>query len=167
MNRCGPAGPSAGSLGSFRPHTQACAEVSESWLWSSGLRRLFILQPSEALKPRSDVSRLSAPVCPRSQFHNTNSSPQSISDQLYIYFFPTNLFSQLVSLNFPSDPSALPSVRHSVFPPLAALHPTHPRADFGFFFFIPSALNFPPLPSWRSAVQWLESQNVRSSYINI
>lgn len=148
-------------------HTQACVEVSESWLWSSGLRRLFILQPSEALKPRSDVSRLSAPVCPRSQFHNTNSSPESISYQLYIYFFPTNLFSQLLSLNFPSDPSALPSVHHSVFPPLAALHPTHPRVDFGFFFFIPSALNFSPLPSWRSAVQWLERQNVRSSYINI
>lgn len=116
-------------------HTQACAEVSESWLWSSGLRRLFILQPSEALKPRSDVSRLSAPVWPRSQFHNTNSSPESISYQLYIYFFHTNLFSQLASLNFPSDPSALPSVRHSVFLPLVVLHPTHPRADFGFFLF--------------------------------
>lgn len=126
-------------------HTQACAEVSESWLWSSGLRRLFILQPSEALKPRSDVSRLSAPGCPRSQFHNTNSSPQSISYQLYIYFFPTNLFLQLVSLNFPSDPFALPSVRHSVFPPLAALHPTHPRADFGFFFYSLS-LKFPSSP---------------------
>lgn len=115
--------------------TQACAEVSESWLWSSGLRRLFILHPSEALQPRSDVSCLLVPVCPHTQFHNTKSSSGSILYQLYIYFFHTNLFLQLASLNFSSDLSILPSVC-----PLTTLYRTHPGADF--FLFLPSPSKF-------------------------
>lgn len=152
-------------LGSFRPHTrtEACAEVSESWLWSSCLRQLFILQPSEALKPRRDVSRLLAPVCPHSQFYNTNPSSESISYQLYIYFFPHKSFPAacIIELSVRTvRPSFHPSSHHS--PPY-----THPGADFFFFFFFPQPQNFSPLPSWRSAVQWLEQENVRSSYINI
>lgn len=105
--------------------TQACAEVSESWLWSSGLRRLFILHPSEALKPRSDVSCLLAPVCPHSQFHNTNSSSESIPYQLYIYFFSHKSFLEacIIELFIRSvHPSFRLSSHHSLpYPPRGRL----------------------------------------------
>lgn len=151
----------------FRPfqathtHTNTLVEVSESWLWSSGLGQVFIFQPPKALKPCSYVSPLSpfllsTPVCPPIIFIIQLLSRIHLPS--IIHLFSHKSFSQLLSLNFPSD----------LHPSFSHLSPPYPPEGFFFFYFFRfSPLNLPPISLWRSAVQWLEQQNVRSSYINI
>lgn len=142
---------SAGPLASFRPHKHA--EASESWLWSSGLGQVFILQPSKALKPCS-YAILLHPV-----FLFTSLSP-----------FPNNFYNSPFLqtpffIFYPKSFSSLVLMPASSPPPTSHLHPSlshiHPRDVLS------SLFNLPPISLWRSGVQWLQHQNVRPSYINI